>query len=114
MCWGVRRVGNPGHSCSPPLGPADPLPAPSPHPPPRSAYPISFSTKCGAISLLTFSMTPTTLQPLSCSRAELSVRMGRSLSVLKPCRGGRQTPDSGPSLPQAPLPRQALLQLSGQ
>lgn len=37
--------------------------------------------------LLTFSMTPTTLQPLSCSRAELSVRMGRSLRLLKPCGG---------------------------
>lgn len=47
--------------------------------------------------LLTFSMTPTTLQPLSCSRAELSVRMGRSLRLLKPCRGET---GSGPSPPQ--------------
>lgn len=44
----------------------------------------------GRFGLLTFSMTPITLQPLSCSRAELSVRMGRSLRLLKPCRGGRQ------------------------
>lgn len=39
---------------------------------------------------LTLSMMPTTLQPLSCSRAELSVRMGRSLRLLNPCGGGRQ------------------------
>lgn len=58
-----------------------------------------------AVSSLTFSMIPTTLQPLSCSRAELSARMGRSLRLLKPCRGGRQTPQTqGPAVLQ--LPRQ--------
>lgn len=35
-------------------------------------------------------MIPTTLHPFSCSRAELSVRMGRSLRLLKPCGGQRQ------------------------
>lgn len=31
-------------------------------------------------------MIPMTLHPLNCSRAELSVRMGRSLKLLKPYR----------------------------
>ena len=118
MCAGVGEGwGTTGHSCSPPLGPSDPFRAPSgrvgvaalsPHPPPPSAY-TAFSPPaaphCGCPRSLTFSMTPTTLQPLSCSRAELSVRMGRSLRLLKPCGGGRQT-----TQPQGPAPlRHCLL-----
>lgn len=76
------------HSRSPPLGPSDPFPTPAP--PNYTQHLLPHLGRCS----LTFSMTATTLQPLSCSRAELSVRMGRSLRLLKPCRGRRE-PCSG-------------------
>ena len=85
VCAGLEEGwGTPGPGCPSPLGPPDPFPA----------LATPGHTHCVLPHLghrsLTFSMTPTTLQPLSCSRAELSVRMGRSLRLLKPCGGGRE------------------------
>ena len=77
-------MGTPGPGCPSLLGPPDPFPAPATPGHTRHVLP-----HLGRRSL-TFSMTPTTLQPLSCSRAELSVRMGRSLRLLKPCNGRRE------------------------
>lgn len=84
VCWAGRGVGTPGPGCPSPLGPPDPFLAPATPGHTRRVLP-----HLGHRSL-TFSMTPTTLQPLSCSRAELSVRMGRSLRLLKPCNGRRE------------------------
>lgn len=85
---------------SPPLGPSDPFPTPAP--PNYTQHLLPHLGRCS----LTFSRTATTLQPLSCSRAELSVRMGRSLRLLKPCRGRRE-PRSGLRVsPTQPRPSQ--------
>ena len=84
VCWAGGGVGTPGPGCPSPLGPPDTFPAPATPGHTRHVLP-----HLGCRSL-TFSMTPTTLQPLSCSRAELSVRMGRSLRLLKPCNGRRE------------------------
>ena len=108
--WGT--TGSQG--CSP-LGPSDPWPTSS-----REAGVAALSPPSHAHHLLphlrprwslTFSMTATTLQPLSCSRAELSVRMGRSLRLLKPCGDGEShgslRPCAGPGLPGEQWPQKA-------
>lgn len=108
--WSVLGWGTNWTQLCPPLGPSALSPAPSggeaaaalsPHPPLPIVYVIS--PHIMGICSLTFPMTPTTLQPLSCSRAELSVRMGRSLRLLKPCGGRRQAVQAQGPAPQ-PLP----------
>ena len=85
VCAGRQEGwGTPGPGCPSPLEPPDAFLALA-----TPGHTCCVLPHLGRRSL-TFSMTPTTLQPLSCSRAELSVRMGRSLRLLKPCGSGRE------------------------